>query len=190
MQRREEQQLLPRQRRKLTAIVPRAEPEVERMLALPDLHLLAPRAQHRGDVASVSARHDLAHRASAGQKRIEIAVEKRVEADLSSSGADGSQELRKRSLRRLVRTLYAHPAGKPHQLADRRIHHRHRLAYGAVQRRVSAAERHIASQRPERCAAALAHLHGGLTAACSALSFEPSHCKKVLPSAAERHKKN
>lgn len=72
-------------------------------------------------------------------------------------------------LRPLVAACHAHAARQPDQLADGRVHHRHRLAHLAVKRCLPVQQRHIAL-KPSKCtASAAAQLHGGLAARASLL---------------------
>ena len=136
-----------------------AEPHIQRRLALAQSQLLHAVAQHRRDLASLRVRHDLAHRASVRQQRIQILVQKGVEAHLRMSHIHRAQEFAQLLLRPLVLTQHAEAAAEPHQLSDRRVHDRHRLANAAVERRVRPAEWHIASQRRKGMPSPLAHLH-------------------------------
>ena len=80
-----------------------------------------------------------------------------------------AQKLPQALLRPLVAARHAHAARQPDQLADGRVHHRHRLAHLAVKRCLPVQQRHIAL-KPSKCtASAAAQLHGGLAARASLL---------------------
>ena len=81
----EEQQILILQWHAAPAAIHTAQAEFERIVPLAHLHLRNVRAQHRSDLASFRVRYDLAYRAPAGQKRIEVTVQKGVDAPLPSA---------------------------------------------------------------------------------------------------------
>ena len=165
----EEQQVLILERHAAPAAIHTAQAEFERIVPLAHLHLRNVRAQHRRDLASFRIRYDLAHRAPAGQKRIEVTVQKGVDAPLPSAHRHLAQKALQALLRPLVAACHAHAARQPDQLADGRVHHRHRLAHLAVKRCLPVQQRHIALKPSECTASAAAQLHGGLAARASLL---------------------
>ena len=104
-------------------------------------------------------RHDLTHRPSAGQQRIQIAIQKRIDAILASACRYRPQELCQCRLRRLVSALNPQTAAHANQFVNRRIHHRHRLSYRPIQLCLSTPQRHIVTQHSKGMPFTVSQLH-------------------------------
>ena len=145
----EQQQLLSGQRLHLAPLVRTAQQKLQRRRPLPDLQVLHPAAQQRGDVATVQVGHDLAHRPAADQKGVHIAVQKGVDAELSPAHRHGPQEFLQSRLRAPVLAGGGDTAHHAHDLVDGRVHHRHSLPDSPVDLDLSAPQGHIPVQHPK-----------------------------------------
>ena len=98
------------------------------MIPLPDLNILYPGTQQRRDLPISRCGHNLTHRLSISQQRIQITVQKRIEAKLTASRGNSSEKFFQPFLSLLVPAAHGHAARHADQLIDRRIHYRHGLS--------------------------------------------------------------
>ena len=133
VQRREQQQLLPRQRPHPAVRIAAAQHDLEGRLSLPDFQRVHIAPAHSPQVA---LRHEhLADGPAVGQKAVEIGREEAVDAGLPAPARNGPQEFIQRGL--LLGASHREAAAQPHKLADGRIQHGKRLPHGAVELRLA-----------------------------------------------------
>ena len=126
-----------------------ADHKVQRVLPLPDLQKIGPAAYQRGDIPSSRLRHDLTDGFSIGQKRVQIAVQKGIDAELPPPGGHRVEKAAQLRIRGSVGAVGVHAAAHAHQLVDGRVHQGHRLPHRPVEAVLGALQRHIVPQHTE-----------------------------------------
>ena len=145
----EEQQLLIGELHHLSQLVPGPEGEVHAALPLPDLHIRDAGAEQGGDAPGPRLRHDLAHRPSADQHGVQIALQKGVDAVLPPARGHRPQKFPQPPLRLRVLTADRHAPGEAYDLVDGGVQHRHRLPHRPVKLRLPIPQRHVVRQHAE-----------------------------------------